>query len=62
MIVIKVSGKREAHPAIALRFHDSERSSFGDAKVGAADGDLGGEELAPQMLASRGGERSRFVG
>ena len=43
-------GQRQAHPAVALGLHHDERAGVGDGEVGAADADLGAQELLPQVL------------
>ena len=62
MIVIKVSGKRKAHPAITFGLDDRQSSRLGNPEVGPADRHLGGKELAPQVLAGCTSEGRRFVG
>ena len=52
----------QAHPAVALGLDHGERAGLGDAEVGAADRDLGGQELSAQVRARRHGQRPRLVG
>ena len=48
---ISVSGQGQAHPAVALGFEDDQRPGPGDHEVRPGDGDLGAEELLPQVRA-----------
>ena len=62
MTVISVSRQRQAHPAVALGLDHAQRAGLGDGEVGAADADLRGQELAPQVPPRRLGQRGRVVG
>lgn len=52
----------QAHPPVALRLHDHNRSGVGDSEVGPGDGHLGPQELLPQMEPGRFGQVTRVVG
>ena len=55
-------GQGQAHPAVALGLDDHERAGVGDREVGAGDGDLGAQELLPQVQPRRVGQLGRLVG
>ena len=55
-------GQGEAHPAIALGLDDDQRAGLGDQEVGARDGDLGSQELLPQVQPRGFGEPAWLVG
>ena len=59
---ISVSGKRQAHAAVALGFGDEKPAGVGNREVGAADRGLGVQKEASEVLSCCLGEIVWIVG